>query len=115
MFKPENWTGEKEKKLDLISAELADLGQSISGVVQAVREAKNKKPIIHFLGTVFALFSLAWIGNRVNNFFLLYIFVLTLAMLPGLHRRGLLKKYFSQITLKISETVKGKDSLKKSE
>lgn len=116
VFKPESWTGEKEKKLDTISADLANMGQTVSGAAQCVSDAKSKKPVIHFLGTVCALFTLAWIGNRVNNFFLLYFFVLTLAMLPGLHRRGLLQKYFSQVTLKISETMKGnKEAWKKVE
>ena len=101
--------------MDEISAELANLSQAVSAGFQCLRDAKIKKPVIHFLGTIFALFSVAWIGNRVNNMFLLYVVVLALAMLPGLHRRGLLKKYFSQITLKISETMKGKDSLKKVE
>ena len=80
-----------------------------------VREAKEKKPVLHFFGTLLALFSVAWVGNRMNNFFLLYTLCLFVAMLPGLHRKGLLEKYFSQITLKINEVVKGKDSLKKAE
>ncbi len=79
------------------------------------RDAKEKKPIFHFLGAVFGFVSLAWIGNRINNFFLLYLVVLLVAMLPGLHRKGLLHKYVTLVTSKVSEAVRGKEHLKKAE
>jgi hypothetical protein len=39
-----------------------------------------------------------------------------LAMVPGLLERGLIQKYFAQLTLKLAELYKGKEvHLKKSE
>ncbi len=72
--------------------------------------------MLHFIGTVIALAAMAWIGNRINSFFLLYLAALTLAMLPGLHRRGLLKKYLAQATTMVAGAMgKGGDAHKKAE
>merc|ERR1712223_2367257 len=105
IFKPDSWTGEKEKKFDVACSEIVSLFSAMEQGRTVCREAKEKKPVVHFVGTVTALASMAWIGNRINSFFLLYLLTLTAAMLPGLHRRGLLKKYFSMITLKVSEAM----------
>lgn len=115
VFKPDAWTGVKEKQFEEVCEGIVGGLRCVEDAHRFCREAKEKKPILHFLGTIFTLFSVAWIGNKLNNFFLLYLVTLTLLMLPGLHRKGLLKKYFSQITLKISEVVKGKESMKKVE
>jgi hypothetical protein len=112
IFKPESWTGAKEKQFNDICSEIVFGIRSMEEGFHFCREAKEKKPVLHFLGTVFALFFVAWVGNRVNNFFLLYLITLGLLMLPGMHRKGLLKKYFASVTLKISEAVKGKDQKK---
>jgi len=116
IFKPDSWTGEKEKKFDVACSEMVSLFSTMEQGWTACREAREKKPVVHFAGTVTALVSMAWIGNRINSFFLLYLLTLTAVMLPGLHRRGLLKKYFSMITLKVSEAMgKGGDGHKKAE
>jgi hypothetical protein len=116
IFKPDSWTGEKEKKFDVACSEIVSLFSSIEQAFTCCREAKQKKPVIHFIGTVIALISMAWIGNRINSFFLLYLLAVAAAMLPGLHRRGLLKKYFSQVTMKVAEAMgKGGDAHKKAE
>lgn len=115
IFKPDSWTGEKEKKFDHVCSEIVSCGSAIEQGFAFCRSAKEKKPVIHFIGTVVFLFSLAWLGNKINNFFLLYLLTLALVMMPGLHRKGLLKKYFSQVTMKMAEVVKGKDSMKKVE
>jgi hypothetical protein len=62
-----------------------------------------------------ALFSMAWIGNSVNNFVLAYTITNAVFMMPGLQQRGHLKQYGAQLTLKIAELVKGKDYMKKAE
>ena len=116
IFKPDSWTGEKEKKFDVACSEIVSLFSAMEQGWKVCREAREKKPVVHFAGTVTALVSMAWIGNRINSFFLLYLLTLTAVMLPGLHRRGLLKKYFSMITLKVSEAMgKGGDGHKKAE
>jgi hypothetical protein len=36
-------------------------------------------------------------------------------MIPGLNKKGILKQYGAQLTLKIAEVMKGKDFMKKVE
>ena len=79
------------------------------------REARHRKPIMHFVATLLALFILAWIGNRVNNFFLAYAVSTFVLLLPGLQRKGLLKEVAGQVTNKLREVMKGKDYMKKAE
>jgi hypothetical protein len=95
--------------------EVAAAGEFACGAASAYARAKEARPVVHFGGTVAALFVAAWLGGRVNNFFLLYLLTLAVALLPGLHKKGLLKKYFSSAILKIEEAIKGKEGLKKME
>ena len=55
------------------------------------RDARGKKPVVHFVVTCLSLLTLAWLGNKINNFFLAYLLTLGLMMVPGLQRRGLLQ------------------------
>jgi len=115
VFKPESWNGDKEARYERACNSLVHGFKYAEAGLAAYREAKKVKPVVHFAATVSGLFALAWIGNRINNFFLLYLVVLVVLMLPGLHRKGLLDKYLSQVTAKMAEAVKGKDALKKAE
>ena len=115
VFKPEGWTGEKEKKFESVCSDIVSLLSTAEQGFTCVVAAKEKKPVMHFICTVISLLCLIYVGNTVNNFFLLYLVTLFVAMLPGLQKRGLLKKYFSEVTLKVGEMVKGKDHMKKAE
>jgi hypothetical protein len=103
----DSWTGAKEKRFDDVCGRIVAWVDAVEGAFNYCKELKSSKPVIHFFGTIGFLLSLAWVGNRINNFFLLYLLTVLVAFLPGLHRKGLLQKYFSQITLKISEVVQG--------
>ena len=92
IFKPDSWTGEKEKKFGVTCSEIVSLFDALQQGWTVCRKAKEKNPTGHFAASVTALVSVVWISNRVNGFSLLYLLTLTVAMLPGLHRRGYLKK-----------------------
>lgn len=110
---PDSWTGTKEKQFEKVCDEIVSTMDNVHAAVNACRDARSKKPFIHFIVTVMTLISLAWIGNRINNFFLAYLLTLGVAMLPGLHRRGILQKQFSQLSIKFGELLKGQNILKK--
>jgi len=115
VFGSDSWNGAKEKKYDQVCSEIVGCLENLEGAFTFCREARNKKPIVHFVATCASLVAMAWLGNRINNFFLAYVLTLGLMMLPGLHRRGILQKHCSQITMKMAELVKGKEALKKAE
>lgn len=110
---PESWNGTKEKQFEKVCDEIVSTMDNVHAAVNACRDARSKKPFIHFIVTVMTLISLAWIGNRINNFFLAYLLTLGVAMLPGLHRRGILQKHCSQLSIKFGELLKGQNILKK--
>ena len=113
MFGPDSWNSTKERKFDTVCEEVVSTMDNVHAAWNACREARSRKPFIHFIATVMSLLVLAWIGNRINNFFLAYLLTLGVAMLPGLMRRGILQKHLSQISIKFGELIKGKDGLKK--
>ena len=41
---------------------------NVYAAVNACREARAKKPFIHFIATVMSLVGLAWIGNRISKY-----------------------------------------------
>lgn len=113
VFGPDSWNGTKEKKFDTVCDEIVSTMDNVHAAVNSCREARSRKPFIHFIATVMSLIGLAWIGNRINNFFLAYLLTLGVAMLPGLLRRGILQRHFSQLSIKFGEMIKGKDASKK--
>lgn len=113
LFGPDSWNDTKEKQFEKVCDEIVSTMDNVHAAINACRDARSKKPFIHFIVTVMTLISLAWIGNRINNFFLAYLLTLGVAMLPGLHRRGILQKHFSQLSIKFGELLKGQNILKK--
>jgi len=113
MFGSDSWNGTKEKKFEDVCEEIVTTMDNVHAALSACRDARSRKPFIHFIATVMSLIVLAWLGNRINNFFLAYLLTLGVAMLPGLLRRGILQRAFSQLTIKFGEMIKGKDALKK--
>jgi hypothetical protein len=43
---------------------------SLEASLKTLQAVRGTKPIAHFVATLIALFSLAWVGNMFNNFFL---------------------------------------------
>ena len=56
------------------------------------------------------------LSKYVFSSFQAYLVTLALALMPGLYERGLLQKYWTQLTMKITDLYKGKvGHLKKAE
>ncbi len=115
MFGSNSWTGAKEKKYEQICESLVHTTDQLESFWGMCRDARHRKPILHFVATILALFTVAWVGNRVNNFFLAYLLTTGALMLPGLQKKGYLKQFAAQATLKLGEVMKGKDYLKKAQ
>ena len=113
IYSMDQWTSVKERKFDDICENAVNGMDKLDNLWQFCQEARIQKPVFHFIGTLLFFFSLAALGNRINNFFLAYILTNAFFMLPGLHKRGILQQYGASILLKINEVVKGKDYLKK--
>ena len=81
-------------------------------LVEAARSYSSRmrdtSPTLHFSAVVASLLAFSWLGGMLSGFFLLYLLLLVLLMLPGLHKKGLLQKHCASLTLKLGEIIKGK-------
>jgi len=105
VFGSDSWNVVKDKKYDEVCHEIVAAIEGVSNAFHYWRAARSHKPIVHFFATCLSLIVLAWLGNKINNFFLAYMLVLGLLMLPGLHRRGILQTQLAQVTLKVNELM----------
>jgi len=110
---PDSWNTMKEKQFDKVCDEIVATMDNVCAAMNMCKEARARKPFIHFIVTVGSLMTLAWFGNRINNFLLAYLLTLGVAMMPGLLKRGILQTHFSQLSIKVGELIKGKEALKK--
>merc|ERR1712127_247944 len=108
IFKPESWTGEKEKRLEGGCQSLVSLSLLLSSLSFSLSSMKHSSPLIHFSVVTVGLLLLAWLGTIFSGLLLLYLSSMLVAMLPGLHRRGLLEKHCSAVISKLREMIKGK-------
>lgn len=109
------WDTVKEHQFDQACKDIDAVAATVGTAFAACREARTRKPVVHFAATVASLLAMIWIGNRINSLFLAYVVTLGLAMLPGLQRRGILQKHLSQLSANFCRMVKGKDAVGKTE
>jgi hypothetical protein len=48
--------------------EIVGTMDNVNAAVNTCKEARAKKPFIHFISTVMSLVALAWIGNRISKY-----------------------------------------------
>lgn len=80
------------QKYDKICLDLAKMYASMKGLCDICCSLKTKKPKLYYPILLGSLIVSAYIGNKINNLFLTYLFTLLLAFYPGLEKRGLIEK-----------------------
>ena len=86
LFSSDQWTGDKEKRLDKICKSVVDICLLITSVLNYYSELKKTSPMSHFLITSSLLLVSAYVGSLVSGFLLSYLMMMIVLMLPGLHR-----------------------------
>jgi len=108
VFPEDSWSSDKEARLEDVARSLVRLSNLLQGLGSSLVGLRTSNPLSHFALTSGVLLVTAYIGSIFSGLFIVYINLLGLLMLPGLHRRGLLQKYCSTLTDKLSDLVKGK-------
>jgi len=108
IFPDSAWSMENEKRLDQICQELMFVKNGVYRIYSLLMGYKHSHPLMFMSTTVVALFLVAQIGSMFSGFFLTYLAVLVVVMIPGLYRRGFLDKYCSGLMLRFEEFVKAK-------
>ncbi|KAH0956437.1 hypothetical protein HN011_000360 [Eciton burchellii] len=84
----QSWTGQKEKKLIEICQNLSGTILQMQNTWISISKMRHDRPNIYYGATILCLILFAWIGNTVNNLFLLYIAVTVILLTPGLKHKG---------------------------
>eukprot|EP00088_Acartia_fossae_P008079 TRINITY_DN13802_c0_g1_i1.p1 TRINITY_DN13802_c0_g1~~TRINITY_DN13802_c0_g1_i1.p1 ORF type:complete len:192 (+),score=60.95 TRINITY_DN13802_c0_g1_i1:83-658(+) len=108
LFPDSAWTKDNEKKLDQICQELLFVKDGAWRVVGLLLGYKHTHPLMFMAVSMVGLFLVAQIGAMFSGFFLTYLALLVVVMIPGLYRRGFLDKYCSGLMLRFQEFVKAK-------
>ena len=62
------------------------LRTGIRRLCERVSQYKESSPLLHLAAVIVSLYTLAYVGALFSGFFLTYIFLLVVFMIPGLHR-----------------------------
>jgi len=108
LFAENSWTADKEQRLDQICQELVFVKTGIRRLANSLLRFRETSPLMFLLGFVVFFYIVAYFGSIFSGIFLFFVLFLNACMLPGLHRRGLLKKYCASLVLKIGDYVKAK-------
>lgn len=92
IFKSENWTGIQESKFEQICNELCAFKMRMSSLFDIMFNAKEQKSTVFVIGISAALLFGAYIGSVIDNLFLTYITIISLALYPGLNKTGYISK-----------------------
>jgi len=85
------WNEEKEKRYDAFCRNVVRILTRGETAYTRYMDWRGTKPLLNFVATVVSLLILAWIGNRINNFFLAYLISIAAVLFPKIHRQGLLQ------------------------
>lgn len=85
---PNNWTGQKEKKLNEICQNLSSAILQLQTVWRSIVQMRNDRPNIYYGVTTISLVLFAWIGDTIDNLFLFYVAVNAILLAPGLRHKG---------------------------
>ena len=95
------WGDNEEKIYESVCEDIATDIFLVMTVWNQWREMKETKPKLYSFILLTSLLMLAYIGNTINNLFLLYLLTMSLVLLPGLKHHGILQQIISQSIEKI--------------
>ncbi|GIX82887.1 ADP-ribosylation factor-like protein 6-interacting protein 1 [Caerostris extrusa] len=102
VFDSSKWTGTQERKYEDICHGFVENYLRTKFMWDSVRQIKETKPYLYFVGVLGTLLFTAWIGNLIHNGFLTYIFVLFICLLPGIKSSNGFKKHISKVMVMIN-------------
>lgn len=70
VFGVNSWNGAKEKQFDSVCKKISMALDTTCSAADTVRYFRKSRPLANFIATLSGLIILAWIGNKINNLFL---------------------------------------------
>lgn len=94
-------TEKDTQRFDKICMDLAKAYAFMRSICDTLCSYKTKMPKIYYPALLGSLLVSAYIGNKFNNLFLTYLFVLLVALYPGLDKKGLPQKAVAFVFTKL--------------
>lgn len=107
---PNHWTTDKQQHFNDVCKQLANLRRRLYGWGLRLQDLREEKPLVYLATVTVGLLVLAWIGEQFHNLLLTYMLVMSLLLLPGLNRHGVLSKYVGMARDRINTLLKRKDA-----
>lgn len=92
LFDSSKFGDAEEAVYDVVCSEIALTCFTVQSFWRQWTDLKDTKPKLYSFLLLTSLLMMAYIGNSVNNLFLLYVIVLFVAMLPGLRAHGIIQQ-----------------------
>ncbi|KAH8347029.1 hypothetical protein KR059_004335, partial [Drosophila kikkawai] len=102
VFGSVNWDGDQEAKFEDVCSQVCAIKANLATWYEYL--FKERKSTVFVIISSIALVGLAWIGALINNWLLMYLATLLIAMWPGLQD----KDVFKAITQKASKIINEK-------
>lgn len=103
-FKSEQWSSEKENIITSICEDFILYKTKLRIACGSYYRMRITNPKMYFTMTILTLILLAWIGNTLNNLFMIYLLVTIFCLMPGIEYTGfncklkeITKKYINDI------------------
>ncbi|XP_057669149.1 ADP-ribosylation factor-like protein 6-interacting protein 1 isoform X2 [Diorhabda carinulata] len=105
LYKEETWNTRKQNRFEELCTNIILYKTKFELLVSAYYRMRETNPKMYFTVTIVALSILTWIGGRVNNLFLTYLFIMIVLLLPGMIHHGFLNKLTEQLSKLFTDLV----------
>ncbi|KAL5018928.1 hypothetical protein ScPMuIL_004650 [Solemya velum] len=108
----EKWTGVQEQQYEQVCERFMHARDHFCHAKNMMGTLKAEKPKVYFILVMGLLILFAWLGYLVDNFFLTYIIVSMVVMLPGMRQHRIIQRYLHGVGVVLKRLIFGKPTKK---
>jgi len=105
LFPLDRWAKQEEHDMDVVCKTVVQVKYDVKDCCTGIMAFKSQRPRYYMAVSTMVLLTTAWLGSTFGDFFLAYVGMLFLLLIPGAKKTGIVDAYFGDIMTKIRETV----------
>lgn len=105
LFPLDRWAKQEEHDMDVVCKTVVQVKYDVKDCCAGIMAFKSQRPRYYMAVSTMVLLTTAWLGSTFGDFFLAYVGMLFLLLIPGAKNTGIVDAYFGDIMTKIRETV----------
>uniref|UniRef100_A0A2P2I962 ADP-ribosylation factor-like protein 6-interacting protein 1 n=1 Tax=Hirondellea gigas TaxID=1518452 RepID=A0A2P2I962_9CRUS len=110
VFGGQSWTGAEERRYEQVVSWIACAAGGFCCSAKTFTTFKANRPKMYFMCVSGVLLTTAWLGSSLNNFFLTYCIVLSVLLLPGLRKQGVIRRQVAVLGSFVSGFIGSRES-----